>query len=160
MKAAEEGMPPVALPPVEPLGVAAVQPLHADGECWLLRRDEEVIVVPHEAIGSDEPLVPDTRLSKQRKEMEALASVGVKSLTAHTAVHEVVDGAGELNARRSRHKVNLRAGLRARMPTMTLDAVQLLARHFSGQTPRCDESVSHSGGVASLRDASDEGPSG
>src|SRR6266550_236058 len=135
MEAAEEGVTLVAVSPVEPLRVAAVEPLHPDRKCRLRRRDEQVVVVPHQAIGSNEPLVPDTGLCKQRKEVPVLASVGVELLPAHPAIHQVVDGTGELNAWRARHHVNLRARNNAPKPTVTLGAKQSLVRHSFGSDP-------------------------
>jgi hypothetical protein len=67
--------------------------------------------------------------------MSVLASVGVERLTAHTAIHQMVDGAGELNTRRARHGINLRAADNAPRPTVTFGAEQSLVRHFLGSDP-------------------------
>ena len=93
-------------------------------------------MVPHQAIGPNQPLVTDTGLCKQRQKVSVLASVGVEILSAHTAIHQVVDGAGKLNAWRARHVINLRAGNNAPKPTVTFGAKQSLVRHALGSDPR------------------------
>ena len=93
-------------------------------------------MVPHQTVGANEPLVADTRFCQQREEVSVLASIGVKILPAHTAVHQVVDGAGELNAWRARHAINLRAGNNDPKPTVTLGAKQSLVRDTLGSDPR------------------------
>ena len=135
MEAAEEGMAFVPVPPVEPLCVAAVEPLHADRESRLRRRDEEVVVVPHEAIGPDQPLVPGAGFCEQRKEVRVLASIRVEILPAHAAIHQVVDGAGELKTSRARHGINLRADDSGPKPAVTFDAEQSLVHHILGSDP-------------------------
>src|SRR5512133_226821 len=124
------------MPPVEPLGVATVEPLHTGGKRRLRRRDEEVVVVPHQAIGPNQPLVTDTSLFKQFQKVAVLARVRVEILTANAAIHQVVDGTGELNAWRARHRINLCAGNNAPKPTVTLGAKQSQVRHTLGSDPR------------------------
>ena len=96
-----------SVPLVEGTGVAAVQIPHPLVEVRQRGLDEQVVVVPHQAIGPNEPLVADTGLCEQRQEVRVLASVCVEILATDTAIHQVVDGAGELNAWRARHGINL-----------------------------------------------------
>ena len=49
---------PDPLPPsVEPLSVAAVQVTHSDREVRAWRLDEQVVVVPHQAVAVAQPVV-------------------------------------------------------------------------------------------------------
>lgn len=68
--------------------------------------------------------------------MSVFATIGVEILTAHAAIHQVVDGAGKLNAGRAKHRIKLRARGNPPKPRLTLDAEQSLVRHTLGSDPK------------------------
>lgn len=107
-ESAEEDVSSLGMPPVEPLRVATVQPLHPNGERRLGRRDEEVVVVSHQAVSPYQPLVPRARLRQQLDEASVFAAVGVKRLTANAAIHQVVRPTGSLGPQRARHRQTVR----------------------------------------------------
>src|SRR5215831_2972123 len=93
----------VALPPVEPLRVDAVQPMHATRDVCVGRLHEKVIVVRHQAVRMAAPFQRGNDLFKQLQESESVARVREDCFLAIPAGRYVVDRAWELRARRARH---------------------------------------------------------
>jgi hypothetical protein len=66
----------VPVPPVEPLGIDTVEPLHADRNVALWCLDEKMEVIRHQAIGMAPPLVPLDHVLEDLLEAEPIAHVG------------------------------------------------------------------------------------
>jgi hypothetical protein len=66
----------VSMPPVEPLGVATVKPLHAGRNVPMRCLDEEVKVIRHQAIGMASPFVPLDDVLEDLLEPKLIAHVG------------------------------------------------------------------------------------
>jgi hypothetical protein len=71
-----EEMPFVSVPPVEPLGVDTVEPLHTGRNIPTGRLDEKVKVIRHQAIGMTSPVVPLDDVLEDLLEPESIAHVG------------------------------------------------------------------------------------
>jgi hypothetical protein len=66
----------VSMPPVEPLGVDTVKPLHTGRNVPTRCLDEEVKVVRHQAIGMAPPFVPLDDVLEDLLKPEPIADVG------------------------------------------------------------------------------------
>lgn len=71
-----EEMALVSMPPVEPLGVDTVKPLHPDRNVPARCLDEKVKVIRHQAIGMTSPFVPLDDVLEDLLEPEPIADVG------------------------------------------------------------------------------------
>ena len=76
-EAVAEQMPPAAVLVVERLGVDSVQALHAGGELLACRRDDQVVVVRHQAEHLAAPLVAVDARVEQTQEPEVVVIVEV-----------------------------------------------------------------------------------
>jgi hypothetical protein len=75
-KSPVEEMAFVSVPPVEPLGVDTVEPLHAGRNIPVWCLDEKVEMVRHQAMGMTSPFVPLDHVLEDLLEPEAIADVG------------------------------------------------------------------------------------
>ena len=66
----------VSMPPVEPLGVDTVKPLHTGRNVPMRCLDEEVKVIRHQAIGMASPFVPLDDVLEDLLEPKPIARVG------------------------------------------------------------------------------------
>jgi len=116
VKPALEEVPSVVVPPVEPLGVDAVQSVHSARDVRLQRLDEQVIVIRHQAIRVTLPSLEVDDMPEELKEAEPVAGVGEDLLSPVPARGDVVRSAGGLEARGARHAATVAAlgpGVRA-----------------------------------------------
>jgi hypothetical protein len=88
-EALAEQVAPAAVAAVEALRVDAVQPLHAGGEGIPPRRNDEVVVVPHQAEHAAAPLVARDHVDEELEEGEAIATVAVDRDPARAARRDV-----------------------------------------------------------------------
>jgi len=101
-----EEMAPTLVPLVEPLRVAAVQPVHPVGEPPQLRLDDEVEVIAHQTEGVHLPPVSGHDGGEVREEREPVLVVEEDRSPRDAARRDVVDRAGELRAERPGHPPN------------------------------------------------------
>jgi len=98
-----EEVPGIAVTPVEPFRVHAVQPVHSHRDVRFRRLDEKVIVIRHQAIGVAFPSQEVDDLLEELKKAESVAGVEKDLLLAIPARRHVVRGAGSLESRCARH---------------------------------------------------------
>jgi hypothetical protein len=103
VKAALEQMSGEFVAPVEPVGVHAVQPVHALRDVSFPCLDEEVVVIRHQAVRVAEPSQAINRLLYQLQEAGPVVCIDEDVLLAIPTRRHVVDRAGGLDARRSGH---------------------------------------------------------
>jgi len=121
VKASLEEMPFVAVPPVEPPRVHAVQPVHSAGDIRLRRLNEEVIVIRHQAIRMASPIEDLDDLLEQLEETEPVTVIDEDLLLAVPAGRHVVGSAGSLESGRAGH-----------LPTVAAARLALRAWHSLG----------------------------
>ena len=97
--AAGEEMTPRPVRGVEPLGVGALQPLHAGHQIRLGGFQQQVVVVPHQHIGVDPPPRASADLAKRRQKTRAIRIRPEHGLAMVAAAHGVVDRAGVFQPR-------------------------------------------------------------
>src|SRR5438552_10045404 len=107
MEAAVEDTPLEEVSPVEPLRVTAFEVLHADRDSRLVRGDEQVEVIGHQAVRVELPLVADERQVEQREKPLPIPVVREERQLAHPAADEVVDASFDLNPGLTRQTAGL-----------------------------------------------------
>jgi hypothetical protein len=75
-ESAVEEMALEAVPPVEPLGVDTVEPLHTDRDIAVRCLDEKVEVIRHQAIGVASPIVSLDHVLEDLLEPEPIPQIG------------------------------------------------------------------------------------
>ena len=98
-----------AVADVEPLCVPPVQPLHAGRDVGLRRLDHEVEVIGHQAVGVTPPSEPADCGSQQLEKAHVVDLVAEDRLLPVAARDDVIDAAGKLKAKRSRHGAERRS---------------------------------------------------
>jgi hypothetical protein len=121
VKAALEEVATGVVAPVEPFRIHAVQPVHATGDVWLRRLDEEVIVIRHQAIRMAYPSEEVDHLLHQLNEAEPVAGVDEDLLLAVPARNDVI-----------RSAVSLEAWWAGHLPTVAAAGVVSCAWHQLG----------------------------
>src|SRR5262245_43789273 len=96
-----------AVPVVEALSVDAVQVLHSAGDVRSGRLEEEVVVVPHQAVRVDPPGGAVDDEGEERQEQATVGSVAIDGCAVDSARRDVVHGAGEADAGRPGHSSSL-----------------------------------------------------
>src|SRR5437762_14270346 len=96
-------MSPALVLPIEPGGVCAFEPLHAAREVRLRGLDDQMKVVGHQHPGGDAPAEAFDRLGDEAEEGFPIAVGEEDGALLIAARGEVVDGAGELEAKWSCH---------------------------------------------------------
>ena len=92
-----EEMPNPIVARVVALRVPEIQEVHAVGQSFELCVNDRVVVVSHQAVAERVPSVAVTGFAEQRQEVPPLRSLRVQREAAYAPVHDVVNGAGELN---------------------------------------------------------------
>jgi len=114
--AAVEEMALALVAAVEAPGVEPLEPLHAPVEVGLRRLDEQVEVVPHEAVGQALPRAALDDVADAVEEPDPIARVEEDRQPHDPAVEDVVDAAGDEWTRRSRHPVDRTPATRHKSP--------------------------------------------
>ena len=91
------------VPVIEPEGVGALQPGHADDQIGLRRFQNQVIVVAHQAIRMDLPIGLLTCLRERLDEILPVHVIQIDRFPTVASAHHVVHGAGVFNAELSWH---------------------------------------------------------
>ena len=89
---------------VETLRINAVQLSHAVRKVGIRSFDDDVVVVGHLAVGMAAPVEPLANLLEQRLPVLAVAVVVEDILTAIASRCHVVEGTGEIDAKRPGHR--------------------------------------------------------
>jgi hypothetical protein len=82
-----------AMPTVEMLRIAGVQPLHPSRQIGIRSSDDEVVVRRHEDIRVARPVVSKDDLIEQAEEAAPVDVIAVDRLASHTACGNVIHGA-------------------------------------------------------------------
>jgi hypothetical protein len=115
-EAVAEDVSPASIFEVEPLGVVAVEDLHAVGEMLARRIEHQVIVVRHQAEGLTRPLGAVDRKGQQAEKVPAVIVVVVDRHLRDPAGGDVKKPVREEGARHPRHRRNLRGELSVPRP--------------------------------------------
>jgi hypothetical protein len=99
------------VPAVEPQRVDAVQPLHAAREVRDGRRDDEVVVRRHQAVGVDVPAEALDAVGQQREERPPVDAVAVDRCVVDAERRDVEDAVGQKCTKRARHAANVTRGV-------------------------------------------------
>jgi hypothetical protein len=84
-------------------GVAAAEPLHEAGQIGAAGLDEEMVMIGHQHVGVKQHVVGGEVVAKLAQEAAAVVVAKEDLRSAVATRHDVVHGAGELEAWRSRH---------------------------------------------------------
>ena len=98
-----EQVPHQSVPPVEGLGVDPVEVPHQSRQRARSGAQHQVVVIAHEAIGKHRRVEARGGFAQNRKVRLAVGGVTVDRLATVTARGDVEDGAGEFNAKGTRH---------------------------------------------------------
>jgi len=133
--AAVEEMALALVAAVEVSGVEPLEPLHAPVEVGLRRLDEQVEVVPHEAVGQALPRAALDDVADAVEEPDPIARVEEDRQPHDPAVEDVVDAAGDEWTRRSRHPVDRTPATRHKSPQRVTHLRQSARGVESGSDP-------------------------
>jgi hypothetical protein len=86
------------VPAIEPLGVGAVQPLHAAGEVRFRRLDDQMKVIGHEHVSNDGPAEACGRHAEEGEEGPPIMIVAEDRSAFVTARGDVVERSSEFIA--------------------------------------------------------------
>jgi hypothetical protein len=89
--------------PVEPLGVASVQHLHACGEVRLRRLHDQVIVRAHEAVRLAAPVVGSDRRPEKVEELDSVARLSIDERAGRALGRDVEDSVYDFGSRAAGH---------------------------------------------------------
>jgi len=96
------------VPLIEKLRVAAVQQLHAEGQLWLHRLDDQVVVARHQAVRMAGPVVPSDHRAQQRQERFPVNIVEEDLAMIGATIGDVKDAVWKLASRLPWHASKLR----------------------------------------------------
>src|SRR5262245_50314221 len=102
-----EAMTGFAMPAVEMLGIAGVQPLHPSGEIGIGSSHNEVVVGRQQDKGVARPVMSKDDLIEQVQEAASVDVIAVDRLAGHAARGDVIHGAGCLETVRAGHVTKL-----------------------------------------------------
>ena len=103
LEAALEDVTRALVSAVEMLRIPTVQAMHPPGEGWKSGLQQKMVVVPHQAIGVEEPrLIGDDR-GENVQEKTAIGGISKDRSPLMAPAGDVVERARELQAKRSRH---------------------------------------------------------
>jgi hypothetical protein len=116
-EAVPEEVAPALVPPVEPLRVDAVEPLHPERQVLPRRLEDEVIVVVEQAERVHPPAEAPHDLVQQREELPAVVVVEEDRALLDAPRRDVEEAVGEQRAQRPGHVADASRGRRARNPS-------------------------------------------
>jgi hypothetical protein len=132
-EASVEDMAALAPVPIRPLRIPPVEVLHSGRDVRLRGGDEKVIVRREEAIGTAGPAEPSHAQLEQREELCALLIITKDDPSEVGMGRDVVETAGNLEARRARHTTTVRPS--GRHGGRVLVSAQSWRGFAWGQTP-------------------------
>ena len=114
--ATKEDMSLQAVSAVEFLGVAGVEPLNAPCKIRAWRSNDEVVVRRHQAVRAAHPVMPRHDGVEEGEESKTVAVVAKERPIGDRSSADVIRGARELKAGRTRHLTKIGCEVSARRP--------------------------------------------
>jgi len=102
-----EAMARFAVPTVEMLRIAAVQPLHPSREIRIRSSHDQVIVRRHQDERMARPLVAKDDLVEEIQKAASIDIVAIDGLPGHAPRRDVIESTGEVDARRTGHSTKV-----------------------------------------------------
>jgi hypothetical protein len=97
----------LAVPPIESLGIDAIELPHSPAEIALRGLNEQMIVIIHQAIGMAQPVVPGYYGSEDVKKEQPILVVTEDGTAGISPGGDMVDCTGIFYAQRARHEYRL-----------------------------------------------------
>jgi hypothetical protein len=91
------------VPPVEPAGIGPQKPFHSQDQIGLRSFDHQMKMISHQTPGVDLPVRFCTGLAERLEEPLSIQIVVENGFAPIAAIHDVVDGAGILDAQLATH---------------------------------------------------------
>src|SRR6266508_2381959 len=135
MESTLEDMTGLAAADVENLPIQAVQSLHTPRQVRFRGPDQKVEMVRHVDVGEDLPLALRGDLVHPPEVKEMVVGVEKDRLAAIASRGDVVDGAGRLDAKRTRHRSNVATSVSRGYAAGGIGTVLSHPRLLRGQTP-------------------------
>jgi len=93
----------VTMTPVEALSEYAIELAHADGQISLRRLHQQMIVIVHEAIGMNEPVISTMNVIQRQQECLSVFFIPVNGFTSIASGCHMIQRTCKLKPKRSSH---------------------------------------------------------